>query len=166
MTPGRTPRPVAEHTLVVRNLTGLRTWVSALSTALPRKNVRFFLSGDLGTGKTAFSKLYLASQGHQGKVLSPSFGIVISYTCDDTEIHHFDCYRLQGGAELQDLDLDLYLDDRACLLVEWPENGMANLISPDIHLHFSHQVDDADARSIRAEIFCPTIAHQLAQLFH
>jgi tRNA threonylcarbamoyladenosine biosynthesis protein TsaE len=165
MTPGRKLHPVAEHTLDVPSLTALHTWVSALSVALPRKNVRFFLSGDLGTGKTAFSKLYLACQGHQGKVLSPSFGIVISYTCDDTDIHHFDCYRLKGDAELQDLDLDLYLSDRACLLVEWPENGMDQLITPDIHLHFSHQPPNPDARQIRVEIFCPTIATQLAPLF-
>lgn len=165
MTPGEL-QPVAEYTFSVRNLDGLRTWVSVLSSALPRKNIRFFLSGDLGTGKTAFSKLYLASHGHKGPVLSPSFGIVISYTCDDIDIHHFDCYRLQGEAELQDLDLDLYLDDRACLLVEWPENGMANLVSPDIHLTFSHQPNDVDARNIRAEIFCSTLAYQLANIFN
>ena len=165
MTPTRSSRPVADYTLVVRDLEGLRTWVVALSAALPRKNIRFFLSGDLGSGKTAFSKLYLASQGHQGKVLSPSFGIVISYTCGDTEIHHFDCYRLRGDAELQDLDLDLYLDDRACLLVEWPEKGMINLASPDIHLTFSHRTDDANARNIHVEIFCPSIAQQLSRIF-
>ena len=156
--------PTTEKIFRVDSLIELEALTSSLIDLLPRKNIRVFLSGELGAGKTAFSKLYLSSQGYTDRVLSPSFGVVISYDLADCTVHHFDCYRLHNATELLDLDLDLYLNEQSCLLVEWPENGMNQLVSPDIHLYFSAIEEHPNSRKIRMLIYSPDLQKSLANL--
>lgn len=89
------------------------------------------LTGGLGAGKTTFTQGLGAGLGVRGAVTSPTFVIsrVHPSLGDGPPLVHVDAYRLGGGAELDDLDLDAVLD-AAVTVVEWGE-GVAESLAED-----------------------------------
>jgi tRNA threonylcarbamoyladenosine biosynthesis protein TsaE len=95
------------------------------------------LSGDLGAGKTTLAQGIGAGLGVRGDVTSPTFVIsrVHPSLGAGPALVHVDAYRLHGGAELDDLDLDETLDV-AVTVIEWGD-GLADSLSTDrlrVHL--------------------------------
>src|SRR3989344_6442978 len=87
------------------------------------------LSGDLGAGKTAFTKCVASILGITEVVTSPTFILEKIYIIprgsivDErfTKLIHIDAYRLNEGKEMQALDWDaLLLDEHNLILLEWP----------------------------------------------
>jgi len=76
------------------------------------------LYGELGAGKTAFSKGIASGLGIDANVTSPTFTIVNEYT-GEIPLFHFDMYRLGSEAELFDIGWDDYLDRGGVCVVEW-----------------------------------------------
>jgi len=81
------------------------------------------LSGDLGAGKTTLVRGILRAMGHEGRVKSPSYGLIESYRIDGRDVHHLDLYRLGHGEEVEYLGLEDLLTPDSLLLIEWPERG-------------------------------------------
>lgn len=90
-----------------------------------------YLSGDLGAGKTTLARGILRALGFSGRVKSPSYGLIESYTVGDQEIHHLDLYRLGHGEEIDYLGLEDLLTEDSLLLIEWPERGRGWLPAAD-----------------------------------
>lgn len=95
------------------------------------------LSGDLGAGKTTLAQGIGKGLGVRGDVTSPTFVIsrVHPSLVDGPPLVHVDAYRLHGGGELDDLDLDETLE-LGVTLVEWGD-GVADSLSPNrlrVHL--------------------------------
>ena len=74
------------------------------------------LVGDLGAGKTAFSKAYGSALGVTEPMTSPTFTLAREYEGRLT-LHHLDVYRLQHMAEVLDLDLPELLDSGGVVLI-------------------------------------------------
>jgi tRNA threonylcarbamoyladenosine biosynthesis protein TsaE len=90
------------------------------------------LSGGLGAGKTTLVQGLLAEMGERGRVRSPTFTIVESYTPAGLEVHHLDLYRFQAPADWVDAGLDELINGRSILLIEWPEQGGHFVPAPDL----------------------------------
>lgn len=75
------------------------------------------LSGDLGTGKTTFSKGLAKGLGIEQMIKSPTYTLIREYETGRLPLYHMDVYRLEEGGS--DLGLDEYFDSDGVSLVEW-----------------------------------------------
>ena len=92
----------------------------ALATTLSPGTVIAF-TGDLGAGKTAFTRGLARGLGISERVTSPTFTIVTEYEGGRLPLFHFDMYRLESSEELFDIGWEDYLRRGGVCAVEWSE---------------------------------------------
>ena len=92
--------------------------------------------GDLGAGKTAFTRGLARGLGYTEPVTSPTYTIVNEYLGGRLPLFHFDMYRLGSSDDLWDIGWEDYLERGGICAVEWSENvddAMENAIWVTIH---------------------------------
>ncbi len=102
----------------VNTLEETKALAQRIADLLPRPSL-ITLSGDLGAGKTTFTKSLGKELGVKSTINSPTFTILKSYRmADGAPLHHIDAYRLEGI--VQDLGFEECFDEGVCV-VEWPD---------------------------------------------
>ena len=92
--------------------------------------------GDLGAGKTAFTRGLARGLGYADPVTSPTYTIVNEYLGGRLPLFHFDMYRLASSDDLWDIGWEDYLERGGICAVEWSENvddAMENAIYVTIY---------------------------------
>ncbi len=110
------------------------------------------LSGDLGSGKTKFTQGILKHFGLDDEISSPTFTIVNEYHKDETNIYHFDVYRLSDSDEFYAIGGDEYLNNGICI-IEWGEIIEDILPKDYIKIVFSKDMDNENDRILELQAF-------------
>ncbi len=92
-----------------------------------KKGDIYCLIGDLGTGKTIFSKGFARGLDITDEVTSPTFNIVSVYDNGRIPLYHFDMYRIEDIEELYNIGFEEYFYGDGVCLIEW-----ANKVSSEI----------------------------------
>ena len=106
------------------------------------------LIGDLGSGKTTFSKGFAKGLGIENTVSSPTFKLVSEYH-NDFSLFHVDCYRLEDVNEFLIIGgHELLSNSEAIILIEWPEKIKPLWEKDWIYIHFKHDDKNSNKRKI------------------
>ncbi len=106
--------------------------------------------GDLGAGKTAFTRGLAAGLGIREAVTSPTYTIVNEYLSGRMPLFHFDMYRLSSSEELFDIGWEDYLARGGVCVVEWSEN-VADALTDAISITIEKDPAQLDWRKITIE---------------
>ena len=101
-----------------------------------RAGMVFALVGDLGAGKTHWTKGLARGLGFSGDVTSPTFSLAHEYRGGRLPLFHFDFYRIESVEELLSLGWDDYLDQNGVIVAEWAGKFPPMLPEATIWLHF------------------------------
>lgn len=104
--------------------------------------------GDLGAGKTTFTKGIGAGLGVKRIIKSPTYTIVREYTDGRLPLYHMDLYRLEES-EVIDLGLDEYFDGNGVSIVEWPSVSPEDLPKEVLEIHLATDLDNIEKRTIQ-----------------
>ena len=103
--------------------------------------------GDLGAGKTAFTRGLAQGLGITDPVTSPTYTIVNEYLSGRIPLFHFDMYRLSSSEELFDIGWEDYLSRGGVCAVEWSEN-VEDALQDAIRVTIEKDADEPDTRHI------------------
>ena len=106
--------------------------------------------GDLGAGKSAFTRGLAAGLGIREAVTSPTYTIVNEYLSGRMPLFHFDMYRLSSSEELFDIGWEDYLARGGVCAVEWSEN-VADALTDAISITIEKDPAQRDWRKITIE---------------
>ncbi len=122
--------------------------LAAQLAGLARVGDVFALWGDLGMGKTAFARAFIATRAGEALVVpSPTFTLLQTYDLPNGPVWHFDLYRLASPDDVWELGWEQGLSD-AILLVEWPQR-LGDLLPADrLDVAFA-QGDSPEQRRVR-----------------
>ena len=108
------------------------------------KNMVICLEGDLGSGKTLFTKGFAQAMEIKEPVTSPTFNIIKEYTSGDMPLYHMDVYRLDGNVE--NLGIEEYYKKGGITVIEWADTIRDYL--PKSYLRIKIKIVDEDTRVI------------------
>lgn len=97
-------------------------------------DLKIYLHGNLGAGKTTLVRGLLRGLGYAGKVKSPTYTLVELYRVSSLYLYHFDFYRFADPEEWQDAGFREYFGAESVCVVEWPEKTGGLLPAPDIEI--------------------------------
>ncbi|MDO4166036.1 MAG: tRNA (adenosine(37)-N6)-threonylcarbamoyltransferase complex ATPase subunit type 1 TsaE [Eubacteriales bacterium] len=106
------------------------------------------LHGDLGVGKTVFTKGFAQGIGIREPVSSPTFTIVQVYESGRLPLYHFDVYRIADVEEMEEIGYEDYFYGDGVCLIEWaelvseilPENCVDVTIAKDLEQGFDYRI--------------------------
>jgi tRNA threonylcarbamoyladenosine biosynthesis protein TsaE len=116
------------------------------------------LHGTLGAGKTTFVRHLLRALGVAGRIKSPTYAVVETYTLPGLAVSHFDFYRFSDPREWAEAGFRDIFAAAGLKLAEWPELAAGMLPVPDLRLVIEPR--DDGVRAVRAEA-CTTMGMEL-----
>jgi tRNA threonylcarbamoyladenosine biosynthesis protein TsaE len=106
--------------------------------------VLILLTGELGAGKTTLTKGIASGAGaaHEEEITSPTFTLIHKYTGGRASVHapvyHIDLYRIESRQDLETLGLDDIFNERAIIIVEWPDRLNLPTDWPVVNIKLEH----------------------------
>ena len=125
-----------EKTVICNSPAQTEELAAQLASTLTPKSVLAF-TGDLGAGKTTFTRGLCRGLNYAGEVSSPTFAIVHEYIGGRIPLYHFDMYRVESVDDLYACGFYDYLD-YGILAIEWSENIASALPKNVIRIHLEY----------------------------
>ena len=134
--------------MIIKSLDQLNSFSQKVADHLTKKDY-IFLSGDIGVGKTTFTR-YLINylQKKEGskatEVLSPTFNLLYEYDLKKYKIMHYDLYRIKNVKELNNLGI-FQENENAIKIIEWP--GIIKISTSDkLEIHLDYAKNDNERK--------------------
>ena len=129
-------------TIILKDETDTERLANALAKTNPAGSL--WLSGELGAGKTTFTRYLLRALGHTGAVKSPTYTLVEPYNISGKSVYHADLYRLNDPEELDFIGFFEYFDEpNSLVIIEWASRAETVLLKPDITINITRQADES-----------------------
>jgi tRNA threonylcarbamoyladenosine biosynthesis protein TsaE len=112
------------------------------------ENMIICLEGDLGSGKTIFTKGFAQALGIQENITSPTFNIIKEYLNGEMPLYHMDVYRLDG--KIDGIGIEDYFTKGGVVIIEWADTIKEYL--PEERLDIKFKIIDEETRTL---IFIP-----------
>ncbi|MBR2678003.1 MAG: tRNA (adenosine(37)-N6)-threonylcarbamoyltransferase complex ATPase subunit type 1 TsaE [Bacilli bacterium] len=109
-------------------------------------NMVICLTGDLGSGKTVFTKGFAQALEVKEEVTSPTFNIIKEYTSGEMPLYHMDVYRLEESK--QDLGIEEYFTRKGITIIEWADMIEDQLPERRLDVKIKSSSEDEDKRII------------------
>ena len=109
-------------------------------------NMVICLRGDLGSGKTIFTKGFAQAMEINEEVTSPTFNIIKEYLSGDMPLFHMDVYRLDGNVE--DLGIEEYFTKKGVTIIEWADMIPDYLPDRRLDIKIKNSEGDENKRTI------------------
>jgi tRNA threonylcarbamoyladenosine biosynthesis protein TsaE len=131
---------------VSKNETETKKLAFSLASRLTHGDI-VILSGDLGSCKTKFTEGFLSFWNLEDEISSPTFTIVNEHHQNETNIYHFDVYRISGPWDMDDLGYEEYFYGDGVCMIEWgsmidellPANTIFIKIEKDLEKGFDYR---------------------------
>lgn len=107
-------------------------------------NMVICLEGDLGSGKTIFTKGFAQALGIEETVTSPTFNIIKEYNSGEMPLYHMDVYKLDGNIE--NVGIEDYFNKNGITIIEWADTIKDYL--PEERLDIKFKIIDEDTRTL------------------
>ena len=122
----------------------------AVKTAEKMKNGGCLgLIGNLGTGKTTFTKRICKEYNIHENIKSPTFTYVIEYTSGDVPVYHFDVYRINDSEEIYEIGFEDYIgEDGSIVIIEWADKILDEMPDDAVFVEINHYSDTAREVSV------------------
>lgn len=108
-------------------------------------NMIICLDGDLGSGKTVFTKGFAHALGIDENITSPTFNIIKEYTTGEMPLYHMDVYRLDGNSD--GIGIEEYFTKGGVVIIEWADT-IADIL-PEERLDIKFKVVDENSRVLK-----------------
>ena len=109
-------------------------------------NMVICLTGDLGSGKTVFTKGFAQALEVKEEVTSPTFNIIKEYLSGEMPLYHMDVYRLEESK--QDLGIEEYFTKKGITIIEWADLIEDQLPDRRLDIRIKNSNEDEDKRII------------------
>lgn len=109
-------------------------------------NMVICLRGDLGSGKTVFTKGFAQAMEIDEEVTSPTFNIIKEYLSGDMPLFHMDVYRLDG--QVDELGIEEYFTKKGVTIIEWADMIPDYLPEKRLDIKIRNSEDDENKRTI------------------
>lgn len=120
-----------------------------------------YLHGDLGAGKTTFTRGVLQGLGHKGKVKSPTYNLLETYTFSKFNLYHFDLYRFSDEEEWNNAGFREYFNVDSICMIEWPEKAQDVLPRADFDITLCHLAQGRTLKIVANSVFAQQILANL-----
>lgn len=102
------------------------------------------LIGDLGAGKTTFTKKICEYYNITENVKSPTFTYVIEYSSGDVPVYHFDVYRINDPEEIYEIGFEDYIgEEGSVVIIEWADKILDEMPEDAVFVEINHYSDEA-----------------------
>ena len=108
-------------------------------------NMVICLEGDLGSGKTIFTKGFAGALGIEDTITSPTFNIIKEYLGGEMPLYHMDVYRLDG--RIEGIGVEEYFHKGGVVIIEWSD--MIREYLPEERLDIKFKIIDEDTRVLK-----------------
>lgn len=110
------------------------------------ENMVICLQGDLGSGKTIFTKGFAQALGIEENITSPTFNIIKEYPNGELPLYHMDVYRLDGNVD--DLGIEEYYNKKGVTIIEWADTIEDYLPKNKLVVRIKSSDEDENKRTI------------------